>query len=249
MQTKKIKAIIIDDEPGCVSYLKYCLANYCPDIEVIATGFSSNDFLHYAKVPEFDVAFLDIRLFDVNIFDIIQHADHSCYEIVFVTAFDSYALQAYRANALDYILKPIRRDDIINGCKKLKKHLRPDIGPLVSVQPDSSRSRILRMGEQVFVVQPEDILYLKAKGPYTEITFYTNDRVQAVTISKTLRSLEQEYKERFFYRVHKSFLINLNRVARIVKGDVYTILMQDGSTIGVAKRRAGAFIHDLNTGS
>lgn len=244
MEASRIMAVIIDDEPGCVSYLSYCLSNYCPGIHVVGTGNSGNDLLSLVKRHSIDIAFLDIKIFDENIFDTIDKLRPINFQIVFVTAYDMYAVRAFRVNALDYLLKPLLKQEIISCYEKIKKTFFSEhqISTNGAINGVDTLKITIRTGDKILVIGQEDIVYLKANGPYTEIIFYYNSHLSKATVSKTIGLLEEEYSKLIFYRIHKSFLINISRVHEIIRKNIYFIRMDNSDVIPVAQRRVQDFL-------
>jgi len=235
-----IKAVIIDDEPGCVSYLSMLLNELCPEIKIVATGNSNIDLLSIINETDFDIAFLDIQLVSENIFDITDSLENQKFKIVFVTAFDTYALQAIKIAAIDYILKPLQQDEILNCYKRILKayNLNPEHA---EVHPEDAKI-LVRQGDKCLFISQGDILYLKARGSYTDIIFYMAGQIKTMTLCKPLGILEEEYNKRLFYRIHKSFLINVKKVLNVIKTDIYNIKMINGEMIPVAQRRVKEFL-------
>lgn len=242
---KKIRAVIIDDEPGCVSNLRYYIEQYCPGIEVVASANTANDMFAIFSSQTFDIAFLDIEIFDENIFDIINKNGINC-EIVFVTAYEQYAVKAFKVNALDYILKPLSQADVVECYERIKRRLEEKHEVFESgsqSQPLQSLERIIiKQGENIFVVKQEDIIYLKAKGFYTQMLFMVNGKEATAIISKPIGTLEKEYDTNMFYRVHKSYLINVNKVTGVVRSGVISVKIVNNEIIPVAKRRVNDFL-------
>lgn len=242
-----INAVIIDDEPVCVDNLAHHLSTYCPGIQVLARGYNLNDARNILEGCRFDIAFLDIELFDRNIFELLPDlSGPRSFDIVFVTAYDSYAIRAIRTDALDYLLKPLSRPDIeacyeriLHRDKQTTKRAQPEAVPV-------NRKMILKQGERVYVARYSEILYMKALGAYTEVAFEQNGEKKTVMISKTINALEKECSDAGFCRVHKSYIVNTAGIAAIIrKGGLY-LLLKNEDVIPVAKRRAGEFMGFYN---
>jgi two-component system LytT family response regulator len=121
VENKRINAIIVDDEKGCISNLRDHLLKMCPDIYIIATGTSLQEALDQAAGQKVDLAFLDIELFNDNIFNSLPTSETINFKIVFVTAYAQYALKAIKVEALDYLLKPLADDEILECYAKIKR--------------------------------------------------------------------------------------------------------------------------------
>lgn len=240
-----IKAMIIDDEPGCIDNLKYHLSAYCPGICVLATGARLSDVEE--QLHQVDILFLDIELFNQNVFDILKEWPQLKCRIVFVTAYSDYAVHAFKADALDYILKPLSRQDIEACYQKILRWMASTeqaAGPLLP-EPvtDRAATLALRQGEKIFVVKTADVLYLEACGLYTKVYFLYRGSRHEILLSKMLSRLETEYPKDYFFRVHKSFIINIHNLNSINRHGHMNIEMISGDIIPVARRRMNEFMH------
>jgi len=249
----KIRAIIIDDETNCIVNLAFYLKKYCPDIQVVATADTIPGAAALLQTHQFDLAFCDIEFCGETIFSLFNGPFPVNFAIVFVTAYDNYAASAFKAEAIDYILKPLSRLDIITCYGRIQKHQQEKQILLrasgIPEKPSKALRKkvMLRDRDHVFIVEPADILYLKGMGAYTEAVFLYDGKIQHTVVSKTLSFLEEEYEDPSFFRVHKSYLINLNKVTGIHKKDVPAVEMQNKEVIPVAKRRIHDLLSFLNT--
>jgi len=245
-----IRAIIVDDEPGCIANLQHHLATYCTAMRVVATASSIDSARKIINDNNFDVAFFDIHLFKENIFSLIEKLEQVNFEIVFVTAYDNFAIKAFKVAALDYLLKPLSKDDIVACYNKIRKKLNGERQSFIQeVNNDKHLQRkvILKQGEAVFVVKETEILYFKAKGFYTEIHFTYHGKPAMVLISKPISMLEKEYSSHIFFRIHKSYLVNVRQVMQIHKAESSHIKLNTDELLPVAKRRMREFIEFVNT--
>jgi two-component system LytT family response regulator len=244
----KIKAIIIDDEPGCISNLQYHISRYCPLIEVVATATNIQDAKKIYGSSKFDVAFLDIEIGAKNAFSLLEQLCNYKFEIIFVTAFERYALKAFKVEALDYILKPLMKDDIIACYRKIIKRY-TETHSYDDITENADDQKILfKYNEKTFVIKQSDIYYLKAKGVYTEASFIYNGKFTSLIICKPIGDLIGSYNKQLFYRVHKSYLINYKRIAEVIRGDNLSLKLENGLIVPVAKRRSHEFLtfFDIN---
>lgn len=241
---EKIKVAIIDDEPGCISNLQYYFSKYCPLFHVTATGNSADEALEILQHGKFDIAFLDIQLDKTDVFHVLEQAKARKFEIVFVTAFENYALKAVKAQALDYLLKPLLRTEVLACYQKILN--RYSEKKILDTESSGNTKVLLRQGDKVLVVKLADIYYLKASGVYTQVLFDKDDKITSMTLSKPIGELEKDYDNSVFYRVHKSYLINYKKVKEVIKGEPVMIKMQNNTLIPVAKRRIHEFMSFLN---
>lgn len=246
-----IKAIIVDDEPACISNLQYNLAAYCPDVQIVGTGSSLKEMSSLISETKIDVAFLDVELFDDNIFNQLGSLNSSELKIVFVTAYDKYAIEAFKVEALDYILKPLSKEDIIACYQKIKKWTVTS-GNMhdADYEPANKKKEptiALRQGDKVYIVSMLNVLYLEAKGFYTKVCFMDNGVRKEILVSKILNKAEREYSMEYFFRVHKSYVVNVHNLKNMLKQGGLSLEMKTGDIIPVAKRRANEFIAYIQT--
>lgn len=235
-----IKAIIVDDEPGCISNLQYYLTKYCPQISIVATGGSIEEAKIICNEADFDIAFLDVEMGNDNTFSLLKNMTSHKFEIVFVTAFESYALKAFKVQALDYILKPLMKSDILDCYQKIIRRYAETHLQNSNQQGNEPGKLLIKQGDKVYVVKQTDVHYLKAHGVYTQVVFDYNGKHMSLTICKPIGDLEKDYDPTLFFRVHKSFLINQKKITGIVKGNY--IQMGKELLIPIAKRRAQDFL-------
>lgn len=249
---ESIKAVVIDDEEYCIANMKYFLSEFCPDIEIVAIGNTIDSARKILQTEKFDVAFMDIELLNDNIFDSLEIVQRDAFKIVFVTAHEKYALRAIKSHAFDYILKPLSRQDVVDCYNRIKQQIRKGETVTASEKEDVEqahgleRKLIIKDGNHVFIVKPDDIYYLQAKGAYTLAAFRLNNAQKEITISKSLNQVERENNNPKLYRVHKSFLINVHEIKDIIKSKSLSVMMANNKIIPIAKRRAPHFLSFLN---
>lgn len=245
-----IKAVIIDDEIGCINNLAYYLDKYCPDIKIVARGNDLDDARKIIEKNDFDLAFLDIELFSSNIFSILTEQKNYNFKIVFVTAHERYAISAIKVQAVDYILKPLSKQDIIACYTRLKAQFTSNDSTQVNTSElkkvISHKKIVLRQREKVFVINLNDLCYLQAKGAYTIAIFNLNNEYKSVILSKSINKVAEENNVSFLYRVHKSYIVNTERISNIIRNEGLTIKMENNELIPVAKRRVQDFLSFLN---
>ncbi|MEM8888021.1 MAG: LytTR family DNA-binding domain-containing protein [Bacteroidota bacterium] len=236
----KIRSILVDDEAGNRANLKSLLENYCPQIEVIGeanSAVSAMDLIHQTK-PQ--LVFLDIEMPQGNGFDLLNKLDRIDFEVIFVTAFDQYALKAIKFCALDYILKPIDILDLKAAVQKAENRiLEHEHSEAWQVFQENQKSQsnpkiALPTGNQVDYVPIAEIIRCRGEGNYTH--FYLTSG-KALMVSKTLKEFEELLKEHRFLRVHQSHLINVRFVKSYVKSDGGFLRMEDQSEIPISRQR------------
>ena len=247
-----IKAIIIDDEEHCIERLKNLIENnFSGDIEIIGKFSTIDDGVRAIKWLKPEVVFLDVQVDGDNTgFDLLKQLDKINFDVIFITAFEKYAVQAFKFSAIDYLLKPVDKDDLELAIKKLKeKHSSNQTAGkfdvlfhnLKNLQGSSKRICVPVINGLV-VVQVSDIIRCESNVNYTSL--YLKDK-QKLTVAKTLKEFEEMLSDYDFFRVHNSHLINLSYVKSYNKGKGGFVIMKDNSSIEVSTRRKDEFLKKL----
>lgn len=237
-----IKAILIDDEPHCLESLSLDLAKYCPDVEVTKMLSSSKDGLKYIKNTKPDLLFLDIEMPWMNGFELLEYLSPIDFEVIFVTAYDSYAVNAFKVNAIDYLMKPIDREDLKAAVAKVKaKLMSKDNGNdkihLLLDQYFNSKSQkkiVFPEKDRQKFVDPNDIISVKAESNYSQVMI---EGESPLTLSITLKAIEEKLDGLGFMRVHHSYLVNMDKVSQYVKSDGGYLIMSDNSMIPISRSK------------
>ncbi len=241
-------AILVDDEIKSLNALSLLLTKNCAQVDVIATCSDAVTALEKINRLRPDLIFLDISMPGKNGIELMQELSSHVPEVIFVTAYDDYMLQAFKFSAVDYLLKPIdetelieavdRAHDRISNRKKLEgmEVLRHNLRP----QLHAHEIKLCIPSQHGFeVILLQDIIYCEACSSYTK--FYLPHKKQVVT-SKTIKEYEALLADSFFVRVHRSYLINLRHVKEYRRGEEGTVTMTDGQEIRVAKRKKELFL-------
>lgn len=236
-----MKAIIIDDEQDCVKLLSLQLKMSCPQIEVVAECSQSMEALKSIQLLKPEVVFLDIEMPRMNGFQLLEAVGDIDFALVFVTAYDKFAVKAFRYSAVDYLLKPVDTKDLQDCVRKIEKHNRLDQRQimLLKSQYTSPHKNLpdkiaLPFKNGVTFVQIADILYCESDDNYTK--FHLKNGYTSL-VSKTLRDIQEVLEERNFLRVHRQFLVNLDQINRYVKGEGNYLVMNNDFTIPVARNQ------------
>ncbi len=234
-----IRAILVDDEIRAINNLKNLLGRHCPQIEVIGTAqkIHNAEVLIRQEIP--DVVFLDIEMPEGNGFDLLDRVKDIKLNIIFVTAYDQYAIDAFRANAVNYLLKPIDSDFLVSAVAQLKKYLgmgRSNLKEVLSSLEEISRVERVKVPTMngFDLVPVNDILYFKSNGAYTLLILKTGNKF---LLSRNIGYLENQLSERYFYRIHREFIINLNEVDKYSKGRGGNVVLSNGLSLPLAVRR------------
>ncbi len=246
------KCIIIDDEENCRIALEQLLKQNHPDVEVVL---SASDALKtyeliQRKEVRADIIFLDIQMPNCGGFEFLQKFEKVPFGVIFTTAFDQYAVKAIKYSALDYLLKPIDEAELRESLERFKRakknnnKLLNEFSKNVKANKLFEKLAVPSLNEISFVALSE-ICYLKSDNNYTIITT-TNER--QFTSSRNIGYYEEILSEHSFFRIHNSYIINLGKVVRYVRGKSGFVEMQDGTTIAVSTRRKEEFLELLQVG-
>ncbi|MCU0433951.1 MAG: LytTR family DNA-binding domain-containing protein [Bacteroidia bacterium] len=245
---KRLHAVLVDDEPLQINVLGNLLQTHCPDIHVIATFSSPHEALEAIPDLEFDLLFLDVEMPVMTGFELLEKIGAHSFRVIFITSHEIYAAKAFRVNALDYLLKPIKVDELKTAVKKFGKEvLRESLPPRASsplqfVEKQLMRRLPIAASDGIHIVDIDNILYLEASSNYT--TFYLRQGKNIVA-SRNLAFFESQLPEIKFFRTHKSFLIHLRYIHRYIRGEGGFVEMTDGRQIEVSRRRKADLLRVL----
>lgn len=233
------KGMIVDDELSGRENLKTLIESYCNEIKVTGTASSAIEAKNMIGCLSPDVVFLDVNMPVLDGFDFLESVDSSKFMVVFVSAHEGYAIRAIKAKAIDYLLKPINIKELQQTVKRLSDHFSNNYYNYDNINSNVQTEKVILPVSHGFkVVNSEDIIRLEAEDCYTHI-FTTNEK--KLTVSKTLREIEDKVSDRLFFRVHKSHLINLHHIKNYSKLDGGCITMSDGVKIHISRRRVADF--------
>ena len=247
-----ITATIIDDEPLCCESLATLLQRYCPAVKVLDICYSASAALKSIQEHSPQILFLDIEMPHMNGFELLEKIPEINFELIFTTSYDQYAIKAIQFSALDYLLKPIEREELQNAVQKAVQRMHHPLPQQIEIllqklsHPTIPINKIaiptmvgLRM---VFV---ESIISCESDSNYTILLLKNK---QKITASRTLKQIEEMLEDYSFARVHHSYVINLNEVEKYIKGEGGYLIMSDGSSIEVSRNRKEMLLKKLRTG-
>jgi two-component system LytT family response regulator len=242
-----LKAIIIDDEPDCCETLSMLLERYCPEVGVTAVCHSGAAALQAIPEQKPQLVFLDIEMPHMNGFQLLEQLPAIDFELIFTTSYDQYAIKAIRFSALDYLLKPVDREELRQAVQKVVKRQQPPLPQQLEIllqklhQPATSKIAIPTM-EGLQMIPVASIISCKSDSNYT--TLYLKGK-QKMTASRTLKEVEEMLEGLSFLRVHQSHLVNLDEVGKYVRGEGGYLVMSDGSAVDVARSRKDLLLQKL----
>lgn len=235
-----VRAVIVDDESGAVESLKWEISQFCKEISVVEAFTDPLEAVSGINYLKPDCVFLDIEMPQLDGFQLLERLSFRNFDLIFTTAYDSYALKAFKQDAIDYLLKPIDSDDLVKAVNKIKANkasdnLGAEVKKALEMLDTRKRSKIaLSFVDKTMFVKVEDILYCKSDGNYTHI-FLTGGRKEM--LSKKIKEVEAMIGNKNFFRTHNSYLVNLACVREFIKSDGQYLVLDDGSSVPVSRSR------------
>jgi two-component system, LytTR family, response regulator len=242
-----VSAIIIDDEPGNIVTLTELIKQYCPQVTVLATAQTPAKAIELIKELKPRLIFLDIELSHGNAFDLLDKLLPISFEVIFVTAFNEYAIKAFRYSAIDYLLKPVNITELKDAVKKVITRLDNNsidtkINSLLEnlkTEFNPSGKIALPTSDGSYFENISNIMYLQAAGNYSFIFCKGKGKI---IVTKKLKEFEDILPPSTFFRVHNSSLININYVKKYFKGRGGYVQMEDDTTIQISARKKNEFL-------
>ena len=242
-----IRAVIIDDETPARNNLKQIITDNFSYVKIIGEADSVVTGVKLLNTLTPDLVLLDINLSDGSGFNLLEKLNEINFKVVFVTAYDSYAIKAFKFNALDYLLKPVKTDLLSEALEKVEKAVNKNYITQEDLKlfldnyskNDEDRTIVINEANKISYIPVKEITKLKGEGNYTK--FYLNNG-RELTVSKTLKIYQELLPEALFYRVNQSYIININFVKEYHKEDGGYIILNDGSNIGLSRRRKDDFL-------
>ncbi|MBC7651939.1 MAG: response regulator transcription factor [Deinococcales bacterium] len=252
-----LKALLIDDEFNNLESLQFLLQNDCEDITVVGKVQNASDARDWLTHNTADVVFLDINMPGENGFQFLSSLVAPNFKVVFVTAYNEYALQAIKASAIDYILKPINIDELQKAVEKVKHALKNPIATeqnkqllehllqTIARKTPPKKIALPQLGGISFI-EVDEIVSLQADSNYTIIH---QCNMQKLVISKTLKDFEELLDQTQFARIHKSYIINIKYIKEYSTTDGGIVKMTDGNHWSISRRQLDSFLEKMKTAS
>jgi len=242
-----IRTIVIEDEEHSRKMLMEMLRDHCRQLSVVGNADSVKTGLTLIAEQRPELVFLDIELQSETSFEILERLPEINFELVFTTAFDHYALKAIKFCAIDYLLKPIDLNELRIAVAKAEKrlnreYLNKNLEVLVNNLKSGSQNNhriALSTLEGLLFVNVRDIIYCESSGPYTKFIF---KQAAVIVTSKHLKEYEDLLSGYEFFRIHKSYLVNLQEIKKYIRGDGGHLIMSDGAALNVSKQRKEDFL-------
>ncbi len=242
-----IRCILIDDEKNALEMMEWLLKTYCPEVEIAAMCNSSEQGVEMINKLRPDVVFLDIEMPKMNGFDMLEKFDNIFFDVVFCTAYDQFAIKAFKYSALDYLLKPVDPDDLKAAVKRIQQKRNSPSGQQIELLLHTMKQgnkitpqRVaLTTGDGLIFVPTLDIIYCEAESNYTNVVLTGGKKI---LVSKVLKDIDEVLSGPDFYRVHSSFVININRIKKLVRGDGGYIVMDNDAIVNISRSKRQEFM-------
>ena len=245
---KTLRTIIIDDEPRGINTMQKLLELNCPEVEIITTCTSVDEASNKIEQLQPNLLFLDIAMPVKNGFDLLKELKEINFEVIFVTAHNRFMVEAFHFSAIDYLLKPVDEEQLMNAVKRAEKRIEEKTGTKnietflhnVRQQYSPQTMKLCIPSLRGFqVVDISEILYAEAAGNYTNFHFGGQ---KTVCTSRAIHEYETLLEDAGFVRIHKSFLINLLHVKEYIRGEGGNVVLSNNEELEVSRRKKDLFI-------
>lgn len=252
-----LRALLVDDEDHNLNILQFMLQNDCEDVEIAGIAKNAQQARDWLKENKADVVFLDINMPGENGFQFLASLPRHEFKIVFVTAHNEFALQAIKASAVDYILKPVNIAELQRAVEKVKmlvnspvaasqnRQLVEHLLQVISKKTPPKKIALPQLGGINFL-EVDDIVSLQADSNYTVIHLKT---MQKMVISKTLKDFEELLDDNMFVRIHKSYIVNITYIKEYSTADGGIVKMADGNQWSISRRQLDYFLEKMKNSS
>lgn len=250
-----IRAILVDDERHCCETLRYILGKHPGRVQVEAVFQDPTKALAHLRTQPCDVLFLDIEMPGMNGFQLLEQLEGFKGQVVFTTAYDRFAVKAFKVNAIDYLLKPVQEDELLAALDKVDAQRNETADALPALEermrqlmrdlqaPARGNARIaFSTVHGLDLVETDDIICCQSESNYTRIHL-TGER--RILVSRTLREVEEQLPADRFLRVHHSYVANLDHVQKYLRGDGGTLVMDNGMEVKVSRNRKDVVVERL----
>lgn len=245
-----IDLILVDDEHSAIKSLEWEIGNFCKNVRVIASFTNALEAVSFLQKNTVDCVFLDIEMPDLDGFQFLELFPKRTFSVVITTAFDQYAIKAIKESALDYLLKPIDSDELIVCIDKIEQakinnslndRLESSLEKLLHSSAFTQKKININNDGKIIFLHPDEIIYCESDGNYCTIFLENKERI---VLSQKLKFMEEKLNGLQFFRIHNSFLINLNKVKEFHKTDEYVVLSNQVK-IPVSRQKKSTFLDQI----
>lgn len=243
-----MRAILVDDEPDGIRTLKKLLELNCPDVEIVASCADAYQAKQKVQEQDPDLLFLDIQMPGKSGLDLLTELTDRNFEVIMVTAHSEYVLQALQFSAVDYLMKPVDEDKLVEAIARAKKRMRKNrssentetlVYNLGKASSPAEMRLCLPSLKGFTILTLQDIIFCEAQRSYTVFHLVNN---KTIMVSKPLFDYDKLLEGTIFFRVHKSYLINLMHVKEYIRSDGGTVVMSNGTPIEISRRKKEHFL-------
>ncbi|MBT8384612.1 MAG: LytTR family DNA-binding domain-containing protein [Bacteroidia bacterium] len=241
-----LKTVLVDDEINALEALEWKLNRYIEDIQIIKCN-SPVEAIAVIEKEKPDLVFLDIEMPEMDGFTMLQKLSNTNFDLIFTTAHDEFALKAIKVSALDYLLKPVDKDELITAVDKVREsrkgnQLEDKLQSLFTNLKDKNDKISIAADGKIYLLERDDVIMLKSDKSYTTI-FLKDDK--KIVVSKTLKEVEKKFEYSEFYRVHNSYLININHVKEYLKSMGGELIMSNGMSASISRNKKSELLEKL----
>jgi two-component system, LytTR family, response regulator len=237
---RMLRTLIIDDEPHVRETLRHLLERCCPLVKIVGEAGSVAEGIKAIKDKVPDLVLLDIIMDDGTGFDLLEAFDHIGFKIIFITAWEKYAIQAFGFSAVDFILKPVNPEKLTEAVKRAGQQVQSafnlqlnTLQENMKIRDGEKRKLVLKTSDKIYLVEVKDIVYCESDCNYTIFTTMDDGKI---IVSKGLKDYDELLSDSGFFRVHRSSLINLKHIKRFEKHDGGLVVMSNGDKIAASTR-------------
>jgi two-component system LytT family response regulator len=236
-----LRTLIVDDEEHMRQTLEKMVDRFCPNVKILGEANGVASGVKAIRKHHPDLVLLDIKMKDGTGFDLLNQLQPVDFKVIFITAYDNYAIKAFRFSAIDYLLKPVDPDELVEAIRKAENTVQHDFNTQLQTleenmetKDDSGKKIILKTLDNIYLVKIKDINYCESESSYTAIYLQNGKRI---LVSNTLKDYDDMLKDYGFYRVHKSFLVNVRNIERFEKAEGGFVVLENECKVPVASRK------------
>jgi two-component system LytT family response regulator len=248
-----INAVIIEDDPLLGKNLELMIKEYCPDINIVALVDSGSMAMEVLPALQYDLVFSDIELGDMDAFTLFERIENANQYIIFITGHDEFALNAFKLNTIDYLIKPVRSEELKRAVNRAleriggKNHNALPFGALVA---QKGGKILIKSNDELHFLSPEKIIYCEADGAYTRI-YLDENTADYKLVTTHLKKIEETLPKNIFFRIHDAHIVNCNFIDHIKYQKRICVLNHNISIertqLKISERKYPAFIEFLKT--
>ncbi len=248
-----LSAIIVDDEKSAIESLKWEIENFTTDVKVVDTFTNPQEAISAINYLKPDIVFLDIEMPELDGFQMLQKLTFRTFNLIITTAYNQYAIQAFKENAIDYLLKPIDPDELVKALQKAihNRDFTVDSSNIDKIfnrimhdnLPNQVKRIPLALAEKVVMVSDTDIVYCKSDGNYTHVILKEGTKY---LLSKNIKTVFAMLPDNRFLRVHKSYVVNIDYISEYIRGDGGELILSNKKSIPVSRSHKADLLTMLN---